>query len=235
MSKVTCPVPEVDEAEAGWVIPLSEASSNRNSNLLHIHLQAAKGAAPFGNSRPTPTGHATDLITFAPIAAVDASDVERLLDLAFGKDRHRRTAYRLREGVEALPGLSFAALEDGALVGSIQCWPIQLTENDGRATPLILVGPVAVQPDHQRAGVGRSLMELALAEADATASEPMMLIGDAAYYERFFDFSSRHTSGWTVPGPVDRDRLLARLRPGQVVSAHGTLGPRVAALVPGAD
>jgi predicted N-acetyltransferase YhbS len=175
------------------------------------------------------------LITLTPIAAVAASHVEHLLDLAFGTDRHQRTAYRLREGVEALPDLSLAALEDGELIGSIQCWPIQLTGDDGDSTPLILVGPVAVAPGRQRAGVGRMLMDAALAKADAADREPMMLIGDVSYYERFFGFSSRHTRGWAVPGPVERDRLLARLRPGQVVPGHGRLGPRVAALVPGDD
>nr|WP_047169804.1 N-acetyltransferase [Sphingomonas sp. Y57] len=175
------------------------------------------------------------MITLAPIAAVAASHVEHLLDLAFGSDRHQRTAYRLREGVEALPELSLAALDDGELIGSIQCWPIQLTGENGENTPLILVGPVAVAPGRQRAGVGRMLTEAALAKADTEGREPMMLIGDASYYERFFGFSSRHTGGWTVPGPVERDRLLARLRPGQTVPEHGRLGPRVAALVPGDD
>jgi predicted N-acetyltransferase YhbS len=187
------------------------------------------------DSPPGRTGPDTELITLVPIAAVAASDIEHLLDLAFGTGRHQRTAYRLREGMEALPELSLAALEDGELVGSIQCWPIQLTGKDGDGTPLILVGPVAVQPGRQRAGVGRMLMDAALAQADATGNEPMMLIGDASYYERFFDFSSRHTHGWTVPGPVERDRLLARLRPGQAVPEQGILGPRVAALVPGGD
>lgn len=173
------------------------------------------------------------MITLAPIATVAASDVEHLLDHAFGTDRHQRTAYRLREGMEALPDLSFAAIEDDVLVGSIQCWPVQLTESNGQTSPLILVGPVAVEPGRQRGGVGRRLMDAALAEADAAGREPMMLIGDASYYERFFDFSARHTRGWVVPGPVERDRLLARLRPGQMVPLQGVLGPRVAALVPG--
>lgn len=171
------------------------------------------------------------MTTLAPLSSVAHADVEQLLDLAFGTDRRGRTAYRLREGVKAIDALSLAALEDGALVGSIQCWPIEIREADGRATPLILVGPVAVQPDRQRAGIGRLLMDAMLAAADAAGSEPMMLIGDADYYERFFGFSARHTGGWTVPGPVDRDRLLARLRPGQTVPAEGTLAPRVAALV----
>lgn len=166
------------------------------------------------------------MIKFVPLAAVAPADIEHLLDLAFGDDRRRRTAYRLREGVEPIVELSFAAIDDGGLVGSIQCWPVQLTGRDGRIAPLILVGPVAVHPDHQRSGIGRKLMHEMLARADAADSEPMMLIGDAIYYDRFFGFSARHTQGWTLPGPVDRDRLLARLRPGQTVPSRAAVGPR---------
>lgn len=174
------------------------------------------------------------MIKFVPLASVAAADIEHLLDLAFGEDRRRRTAYKLREGLEPIAELSFAVVDEGGLVASIQCWPVQLTGPDGAVSPLILVGPVAVHPDHQREGIGRKLMHEMLARADAADSEPMMLIGDAEYYDRFFDFSARHTAGWTLPGPVDRDRLLARLRPGQVVPSHAALGPRrAAALVPG--
>jgi predicted N-acetyltransferase YhbS len=176
------------------------------------------------------------LIKLVPIASVAAPDIENLLDLAFGSDRRQRTAYKLREGVDAIPELSFAALDDGALVGSIQCWPVQLNSRDGSVTPLILVGPVAVHPNRQRGGIGHKLMNAMLARADAAGSEPMVLIGDASYYDRFFGFSARHTRGWVPPGPVDRDRLLARIRRGQTVPGHAVLGPRrTAALVPGSD
>ena len=176
------------------------------------------------------------MISLVPIASVAAADVEHLLDIAFGSDRYLRTAYKLREGVEAIPALSIAAIDDGVLVGSIQCWPVQLTTSNGGVAPLILVGPVAVHPDRQRGGIGHKLMNAMLARADDADSEPMTLIGDAVYYDRFFGFSAHHTRGWTVPGPVDRERLLARLRPGQTVPAHAALGPRQAtALVPGSD
>ena len=39
------------------------------------------------------------LTHLAPLDQADPAAVERLLDAAFGTDRHRRTAYRLREGV----------------------------------------------------------------------------------------------------------------------------------------
>ncbi len=168
--------------------------------------------------------------SLGPIASVAASSGEQLLDLAFGTDRHGRTAYRLREGMEAIPALSFAAIDgDGALLGSIQCWPIEIAGPDGAVAPLILVGPVAVRPDRQRDGLGRKLVEATLAVADDGDAEPMMLIGDADYYGRFFGFTADATAGWQVPGPVDRDRLLVRLRPGKRVMADGLLRPRTAA------
>lgn len=166
------------------------------------------------------------LIKLVPIASIPDAEIDALLDLAFGTDRRGRTAYKLREGTDAIGALSFAAVEDGELIGSIQCWPVELVRGDGAGTPLILVGPVAVRPDRQRDGIGRRLMRKALDVADAADSDPMMLIGDAVYYERFFGFSARHTQGWQLPGPVDRDRLLARLRAGQTVPRDAVLGPR---------
>jgi len=166
------------------------------------------------------------LITLVPIADVAQNDVEQLLDEAFGADRHGRTAYRLRAGMAAIGGLSFAALEDGSLIGTIQCWPIELRVDAAHAIPLILVGPVAVRPNRQRDGIGRLLMNATLAAADAQDSAPMMLIGDPEYYDRFFGFLSGPTAAWEVPGPVQRSRLLARARPGQHLPAQGRLGPR---------
>src|SRR3569623_1135595 len=67
------------------------------------------------------------LISFVPLATIDPPAIEHLLDRAFGADRHGRTAYRLREGMRAIPELSFAALEDGELVATIQCWPVRFS------------------------------------------------------------------------------------------------------------
>lgn len=171
--------------------------------------------------------HPPGLIRLAPIAAAAPADVEALLDAAFGSDRHGRTAYKLRDGVEAVAGLSFAAFdESGALVGSLQCWPVELATADGRVAPLALVGPVAVRPDRQRDGIGRKLMDAMLSAADGGLADALVLIGDPEYYERFFDFTARWTREWQVPGPVERHRLLARLRGPAPLPAAGRLRPR---------
>lgn len=164
----------------------------------------------------------------AELVAIDAvagEAVERLLDATFGADRRARTAYRLRAGTAALPALSFALVEGEAVIGSIQCWPVRHAGDDGRETPLVLVGPVAVAPDRQQEGLGRRLTHAALAAADARGLD-LMLIGDPEYYGRFFGFSAERTGAWRLPGPVERHRLLAR--GAGVPEGAGEIGPRVA-------
>lgn len=166
------------------------------------------------------------VIELTGLDKVDGNAIEALLDRAFGSDRHGRTAYRLRAGTVAIPSLSFAALADGALVGAIQCWPVAFTADDGRVVPLVLLGPVAVEPGRQRDGIGRMLMTACL---DAAAREGLdgaiMLIGDPEYYGRFFGFTAEYTAGWRLPGPVERHRLLAR--GADVPVGTGAIGPRL--------
>ncbi|MFD1788741.1 GNAT family N-acetyltransferase [Sphingomonas floccifaciens] len=167
-------------------------------------------------------------MTIIPLSDIPPSQVEALLDRAFGTDRRARTAYRLRAGTTAIGALSLAALDDdGGLAGTIQCWPVQLSGDDGTTAPMILVGPVAVEPANQRGGVGRELMARMLAVADASdlpGTSALMLIGDPEYYGRFFDFTAAATGGWRLPGPFERHRLLAR--GGRVPSGAGAVEPR---------
>jgi predicted N-acetyltransferase YhbS len=180
-----------------------------------------------------PLRHRRIVTTLSPLyaadpPAVDPPAVEALLDAAFGADRHGRTAYRLRTGTVALPALSFAAWDGGLLVGSLQSWPVTLTTEDGRAEPLILVGPIAVAPTRQKQGIGVALTRAMIAAADAAGEDALMLIGDPEYYERLFGFTAAETGGWALPGPVERRRLLARLTGDRLRGLTGMIGPRAA-------
>ncbi len=111
-----------------------------------------------------------------------------------------------------IDALSFAALDaEGALIGSLQSWPVVLKTEQGESTSMVLVGPVAVSPSLQRAGIGRKLMIHLISTAHANGSDALMMIGDPEYYGRFFGFSSEATAGWDLPGPFQRHRLLARI------------------------
>jgi predicted N-acetyltransferase YhbS len=162
--------------------------------------------------------------TVIPLDQVDPDLVDRLLDEVFGAGRRQRTAYLIRSGTEWLPALSFAALdEDQYMVATIQAWPVALTDGDGRAYPLIMVGPVAVDPRRQNEGFGRALMAAQAAALDPSAPLPQVLIGDAPYYQRFgFTEAPR---GWRCPGPWDPERLLVRGASASFLPASGMLGP----------
>jgi len=164
--------------------------------------------------------------TLIPLDNVDSALIEALLDRAFEPERRQRTAYKLREGVEWLPGLSFAAIDSkDNLVGTIQCWPVALTDPAGRRHPMILVGPVAVLPEAQGAGYGKALMTAAIGALDPRAPLPQVMIGDPEYYGRFWGFSAEHTLGWQLPGPWEPRRLLARCDNPAVLPKEGSLGP----------
>ncbi|MDB5715557.1 MAG: N-acetyltransferase [Sphingomonadales bacterium] len=157
------------------------------------------------------------------LARAEPAAVEALLDDAFGADRHGRTAYRIREGMEIIAALSLAAFDsEDRLVGTLQCWPVALDD-----VPLTLVGPVAVLPGLQRGGIGRAMMAALMAKRQPN---PLVMIGDPEYYGRFFGFSADATQQWTVPGPVDRRRLLCKSDIALPVT--GVLGPRTFALSP---
>lgn len=165
------------------------------------------------------------MATILPLAAVDPALVEALLDAAFGADRHRRTAYRIRAGMDWLPGVSFAALDDGDyLAGTIQMWPVALTGDEKIAHPLLMLGPVAVRPGRQGEGFGKALIASALGAIDPAAALPQVLIGDFDYYGQW-GFASNSTAGWQCPGPWDPARLLVRCDSAAFLPREGMLGP----------
>ena len=171
------------------------------------------------------------MATLIPLDSVDPALVEALLDRAFEPTRARRTAYKVREGTDWLPALSFAALDsEERLAGTVQCWPVALTETPrnggaGKRHPLIMVGPVAVLPEQQGAGFGQALMTATLSALSPQAPLSQVMIGDPEYYERFFGFTATHTAGWLLPGPWDPARLLCRSDRPETLPREGSLVP----------
>ncbi len=149
-------------------------------------------------------------VRLSPLSEAQPDAVEALLDAAFGADRRDRTAYRLREGAVPIPALSFAAWGGERLVGTLQSWPVALRIEDGFES-LVMVGPVAVLPDWQGVGIGKSLMDALIAAAEAEGADALMMIGDPPYYGRW-EFTAEQTAGWRIEGAYEQHRLLARLR-----------------------
>ena len=67
------------------------------------------------------------------------------------------------------------------------------------------------------------LIHHALAAVKARGHGAVILLGDAPYYGRF-GFSARQTGALSLPGPFERDRLLAlELRAGALDGAAGMI------------
>jgi predicted N-acetyltransferase YhbS len=166
------------------------------------------------------TAAITDAAPFA-IRAERASDVaarEALLDASFGEGRHTRTCQRLRDGRAPAEGLAFSAIQQGRLIGTVRLWHV----NAG-GIPALVLGPLAVNASCRSLGVGAALMNHALAMAKARGHNAVILRGDPAYYERF-GFSAAKTGELALPGPFERERLLAvELREGALDGAWGMI------------
>ena len=153
-------------------------------------------------------------------APAEAGAREALLDLALGKRRRKKSSERLRENRVPAEGLSFSAkLGNGRLIGTLRLWHISA----GKDRPAFLLGPLAVHPSYRKRGIGSALMREAIASAKALGHQAIVLVGDEPYYRRF-GFSNALTAGLHMPGPFERNRLLAlELVPGALADARGMI------------
>ncbi len=159
------------------------------------------------------------MITIRNELARDIPARDALLDRAFGEGRTRKSAERLREGRLPAEGLSFVAEQDGRLVGTVRLWHVCA----GPDVPALLLGPLAVDTTRRGSGIGAALMHRANEAARALGHAAVLLVGDAPYYGRF-GYSAEKTGGLWMPGPYERNRLLAReLVPGALDNARGLI------------
>ena len=172
--------------------------------------------------RKTPVAFISEAARFA-IRSERASDVvarEALLDASFGDNRQLRTCQRLRDGQAPAEGLALSALSRGRLVGTVRLWHVS-----AGGVPALVLGPLAVDPSCRKLGIGRALVQRALAAAKARGHGAVLLLGDAPYYARF-GFSALKTGELRLPGPFEPDRLLAlELREGALDGAWGMIVP----------
>jgi predicted N-acetyltransferase YhbS len=145
----------------------------------------------------------TDLsLNLTPLTPADLPAIEKLDERAFGPGRFARTAYRLREGVEPDPQLSFVAHVGTLLVGANRMTPITCG-----GQPALLLGPLTVDPPFRSRGIGEALMQKSMEAARAHGHKLVILVGDEPYYKRI-GFKRVPMGRLTLPGPVDPARLL---------------------------
>ena len=159
-------------------------------------------------------------LTILAEAAGDAQSIERLTARTFGPGRYVLSAYRLREKVDHLLSLSFTARIGTLLVGSVRQLPVCVGD-----TKALLLGPLTVEPPFRARGVGRKLLDRAIADARQAGHRLIVLVGDEPYYARV-GFKMIPAGTVTMPGPVDKKRLLVlELVEGAAVGLAGAVRP----------
>lgn len=152
----------------------------------------------------------------------DAPEIAAVLTEAFRGADEAALVERLREA-GALT-VSLVALEHGRIEGHAALSPITIEGAPGSPRWLGLA-PVAVRPGRQGRGLGRRLVEAALAQATALGGAAVFVLGHPDYYGSL-GFTEAARSGWRcsypAPSTAFRVRLLARdgLPPPGTVAYH---------------
>jgi predicted N-acetyltransferase YhbS len=163
-----------------------------------------------------------NMITIRRERRADQAARERLLDAAYGPVRFSKPSHKLREGRDPADGLSFVAVEDGRVVGTVRLWQVMAGNLAGAGREALLLGPLAVDPAYRNRGIGSALMRRAMRDAQH-GHKAVLLVGDASYYGRF-GFSAAKTGGLWLPGPYEQHRLLGcEFVPGALDGVRGLI------------
>lgn len=148
-----------------------------------------------------------------------AEGVEGVLDRAFGPGRFAKTSERVRErGARLEPSLSRVAIDEaGKVIGVCRISSVIA------AVPVFFLGPLAVDPGAQQAGLGLQLVREVVAACRASGGNGVLLVGA----ERFFrpvGFTLIPKGRVLMPGPVDPARFLwLELKPGGLDKVQGEI------------
>lgn len=123
-------------------------------------------------------------VTIRPETSADEDAIEQVTRRAFLSHpySHQTEQFIIRAlRVAGALTVSLVAEVDGRVVGHVAISPA--TVGDGIAGWYGL-GPIAVEPELQRQGIGRALMESGLAALREIGATGCVLVGDPAFYTR---------------------------------------------------
>lgn len=156
-----------------------------------------------------------------PETPADHEAVGRLLVEAFGGPAEARLVELLRASPAYVPELALVAELDGAVVGHILFSVVAVAAQTD--TPALALAPMAVAPDHQRAGIGTALVRAGLERAEARPEAAVIVLGHPGYYPRF-GFVPASGFGIEPPWPdIPDDAFLVRPLPAYTEACRGVV------------
>lgn len=144
----------------------------------------------------------------------DYQATEEVIQHAF-KDMEMsdQTEHNLVRGVRRtnafIPALSLVAVDEetNKLVGHILLSKITII-GDGQSTDSLALAPISVLPKWQHKGVGKALMDKALANAKELGYNSVIVLGHPQYYTKF-GFKKASTWDITAPFEVPEETFMA--------------------------
>lgn len=125
--------------------------------------------------------------------ADDERELAALIDAAFGDSVTSVFTARIRASAGYVPELTFVAEEDGELLGFTMLSYVRAGEHD-----VLILTPMAVRPDRQREGIGKRVVQAAIAAAEARGESVVLVEGVPSYYPQF-GFRSASELGFGRP------------------------------------
>ena len=137
------------------------------------------------------------------ISNEDNDKIIKLLYKSFGPGRFARSVYRLREKNDRDSEFSYIYELNNQILSSISYYKTFLN-NDING---LLLGPLAVDPEHRGKGYGVELVKYTIALIKKTmAYDFILVIGDYHYYEKFGFKKINNT--FSFYGPVNSEKVL---------------------------
>ena len=137
------------------------------------------------------------------ISNEDNDKIIKLLYKSFGPGRFARSVYRLREKNDRDTEFSYIYELNNQILSSISYYKTYLN-NDING---LLLGPLAVDPEHRGKGYGVELVKYTIALIKKTmAYDFILVIGDYHYYEKFGFKKINNT--FSFYGPVNSEKVL---------------------------
>lgn len=150
-------------------------------------------------------------ITVRNIREKDRYDIELVAKRAFwnlnmpGCDEHY-LVHRLWNEPCYIPELSFAATVDDKVVGAVLYSKARI-ETDDKSIEVLTFGPLCVDPDYQKTGIGKKLLSESIRSASEKGYKAIFICGVPAYYPKF-GFRTADTFGITMPDGSNFDAFM---------------------------
>ncbi|MGG7142723.1 GNAT family N-acetyltransferase [Clostridium nigeriense] len=157
----------------------------------------------------------------------DYEKVEKVIEESFktaeftDKDEHNLVR-RLRKSAEFVKELSLIAEDNDRIVGHILLTKAFIKENN-REFDTLALAPVAVLPDYQKRGIGKSLINKAIEKAIELGYKSIVVLGHENYYPKF-GFKKASDYGIKAPFEVpDEAYMILELIPNALNGVNGTV------------